>query len=110
NSIRAAVAQRNHQVRSFASDVETRGNAKPLERLLLDEAFTNGLEHGHLLPGPFDLALAGVSQAQVLYITFFHFSGCQCAAPLILSLESRTECIGGLRNHREDRVVPIRSN
>src|ERR1700730_4241055 len=77
----AAVAERDHQVCSFAGHVQTGGNAQSLERLLLDETLADRFEHGHLLRGPFDLALAGIGQPHVLHITFFHFSDCQSLAP-----------------------------
>src|SRR5258708_39493426 len=57
------------------------GNAQAFERLLLDEALADRFEHGHLLSGPFDLALSGVGQPNVLYVPFFQFSGCQSLAP-----------------------------
>ena len=79
--IGAAVAQGDHQVRGFAGHVQTSRNAQALKRLLLDEALADGFEHGHLLPGPFDLAFAGVSQPDILHITFFQFSDCQGLAP-----------------------------
>src|SRR5713101_6493436 len=81
HGIGATIAQRNHQVGGFAGHVQTSGNTQALERLLLDEALADRFEHGHLLPGPLDLALAGVGQSNVLHVPFFQFSGCQNLAP-----------------------------
>ena len=58
HDVGAAVAQRDRQIGGLAGDVQAGGNAHALERLLLDEPLADQLQNGHLLIGPFDLALA----------------------------------------------------
>src|SRR5882762_4778731 len=94
--ISATIAERDHQVGGFAGHVQTSGNAQALERLLLDEALADLFQHGHLLSGPFDLALTSVGQPNVLYVPFFQFSGCQSLAPQF-EFRSRTEWKGAPR-------------
>src|SRR5271165_754620 len=53
--------------------METSGNTQPLQRLLLDEALADVLQHRHLLRRPFDLALARVGKANILHITLLEF-------------------------------------
>jgi hypothetical protein len=49
--------------------MQARGNAHPLERLLLDKSLANQLENGHLLVGPFNFSLALLGKRHVLDIT-----------------------------------------
>jgi hypothetical protein len=48
--------------------VEARRELEALEGLLLDKTFANQLQNGHLLIGPFDLALALFGQGDVLNV------------------------------------------
>ena len=73
NHISAAIAESDHQVGGFAGDVETRGNAQTLQRLLLDEALANDLQHRHLLLRPLDFAFAGFGQRNIFYVALFEF-------------------------------------
>ena len=73
NDVGAAIAKSDHEVRGFASDVKARGNTETLERLVLDETLTDGLQHRHLLLRPFDFAFAGVGQRNILYIALLEF-------------------------------------
>ena len=73
HDIRAAVAQRDHQVRGLAGHVKASGNAQALQRLLLDESLADLLQHGHLLRRPFDLALARIGKPDIFHIAFFQF-------------------------------------
>src|SRR5262249_20964034 len=86
--VRSAVAQRDHQVRGLARHVQASRNPEPLQRLFLQEALTNRLQHRHLLPGPLDLALASIRQPDIFHITFFQFCDSQSAAPLVLKFRA----------------------
>ena len=66
--IRAAIAQRDGQIGGFAGDVQARGHANALQRLFLDELLADQLQHGHVLIGPFDPALAFFGECDVLYV------------------------------------------
>src|SRR5260221_1210723 len=97
HGVGAGIAQGDHQVRGFAGDVETRGNGEALERLFLDEPFADGLQHGHLLRGLLDLALACIRKPDVFYVAFFQFCRSHFRIPHNLNLHSLGEWL-----HRDD--------
>ncbi len=68
DDIRAAGLEGAHQVRGLGRDVQARGDAVALERLLALEALANCRENGHLPVGPFDPADALCSQGKVFHI------------------------------------------
>ncbi len=76
HDVGAPVTQRDCQVRGFAGDVQARGDAQSLERLLLDEALANRLQNGHLLVGPLDFALAALGESHILHIARKGMRGC----------------------------------
>jgi hypothetical protein len=96
----AAIAQGDGKISGFAGDVQTSGKAQALERLLLDEALADQLQNGHLLIGPFHLALALFGEAQVLHIAggigglggFFGLAHCDSPFALWMSCVSKFQC------------------
>src|SRR5215472_1030292 len=101
NGVGAGIAKGDHEVGGFTGHVKARGNAQASERLLLDEALADLLENGHLLRGPFDLALAGIGKPDVFHITFFEF----CRGHCVL-LEYRDNGIKSKLRQNSGGIVP----
>ena len=74
--VRATIAQCDHQVGGFRSDVQTGGDANSLERLILDEFLADDLQHVHRLVRPLDALLAKIGEFQTFYVTI-HCGGCR---------------------------------
>ena len=73
--------------------MQTSGNAQALQRLLLDEALADELQHGHLLRRPFDLAFTRVGKPDIFHITLFEFCRSHCWTPRDLDFHLRGKCL-----------------
>ena len=57
-----------HEIRRLGGDMEAGHGGQPFQRLFFLEALADGAQHGHFPLGPFDAALAGISEAEVFHI------------------------------------------
>ena len=66
--VRAAGLQRAHEVRGLGRDVQARGDAVAVERLLVLEPLADRLQHRHLPVCPLDAAHAFGGEREVLHV------------------------------------------
>ena len=68
HDVGSAVAQADGEVRGLGRDVQAGRNADALQRLVLDEFFSDDLQHLHRLVRPLDALLAQIGQFDVLNV------------------------------------------